>query len=149
MIGSSLKQLREIAGHTQAHLADLIGLKQAQISAVEIGRRITTTDVFERWIVACGGTLQIIAPGAKPDPLASLSTPQRAMMAAMMELTEEEQELLAQTAEAMANTPNPYDKAPIMGTLDGLLSTYRRRLKQEGVIARKEVVVERERKKAV
>ena len=48
-----------------------MGLKQASVSAIEVGRRTTTLDVLEKWLDVCGSVLSIDRPQAG-DPKADL-----------------------------------------------------------------------------
>lgn len=66
-----LKMARINAGKTQAQLAELLGLAKSSISLIESGARETTTDVVERWLVACSCTITI-APSVNPVQLAEL-----------------------------------------------------------------------------
>lgn len=92
-IGQQLRALRVQSGFTQTDMAARIGLEQAQVSAIEVGRRDTTTAVLARWAEECGATVEIsrrdssdpIAPlleaarGLSPDQLARLVRIARAL----------------------------------------------------------------------
>lgn len=71
-IGEALRALRIAAGIKQVDLAVTLDIHQSTISGIENGRA-TTTDVVERWIDACGGTITIAPPGDRAAPLLSLA----------------------------------------------------------------------------
>lgn len=88
MLGERLRALRVASGLTQEQLAQAIGLQQPQVSAIEVGRRETTTAVLQRWVEVCGGelhlratkqsstsalidaTLNVVDPGLAPEAMA-------------------------------------------------------------------------------
>jgi transcriptional regulator with XRE-family HTH domain len=71
LFAKELKIARLKAGKTQAQLAEHLDLSKASISLIESGSRETTTDVVERWLLACSHTITI-APCCSPAQLASL-----------------------------------------------------------------------------
>lgn len=76
-IGSQLRELRLAAGLTQADLARSVELERPQVSAIEVGRRETTSEVIERWATICGAEIIIRRPGV--DPTAAIVTAARAL----------------------------------------------------------------------
>ena len=58
MIGTDLKTLRIEAGLNQVDLAEKLGITQGALSRIERGTG-TTTDVVERWVQVCEGTIRI------------------------------------------------------------------------------------------
>ncbi len=57
-LGQQLKHLRASASLTQDELAEKIGVSQPTVSYVERGGA-TTSDVVERWIETCGGSMSV------------------------------------------------------------------------------------------
>lgn len=47
-LGSKVKELRENAGLTQAHMATFIGVDQSHVSKIEKGERALSTDMLEK-----------------------------------------------------------------------------------------------------
>lgn len=60
-LGTQLRILRRAAGFNQTELARLADIGRTTISDVERDTRPTTTDVVERWVKVCNGTLEIKA----------------------------------------------------------------------------------------
>jgi predicted transcriptional regulator len=58
-LGSQLRALRLTAGYSQAELSTIAQIGRTTISDVEREARPTTTDVVERWLNACSGTLVV------------------------------------------------------------------------------------------
>ncbi|MFI0447377.1 helix-turn-helix domain-containing protein [Actinomadura sp. 6N118] len=58
--GHQLAELRKQCGLTQAELAKLMGISQARVSQIEHGK-ITSMDLVRDYIVALGGTLDVVA----------------------------------------------------------------------------------------
>lgn len=94
LFGARLAELRKAAGLRQVELADRIGLVQAQISHIEVGKRTTTIHRLLRWLEACGATWTIDHANSK-DPRAEL-------MAAAEGLGPDEVRQLARAARALA-----------------------------------------------
>ncbi|MDP1804954.1 MAG: helix-turn-helix transcriptional regulator [Acidimicrobiales bacterium] len=61
MYSSFLRAVREAAGLTQRELAQVSGIAQANISAIENGRRTPSADTLNRLVVACGFELAATA----------------------------------------------------------------------------------------
>lgn len=78
-IHTHLRRIRREANLTQVQLAEKIGVDQTTISAVEVGRSPTTTEVLERWVEACEGRYEIYAKGESPFDGASPSLVSEAM----------------------------------------------------------------------
>lgn len=97
----ALKALREAAGYTQAELADKLQIGQAQVSAIEVGRRITTSAIVERWIELCGGTLSISHPALQVAAISSLTPSQHHLIELSRQLSSNDQDRLIALAEAM------------------------------------------------
>lgn len=88
MLGERLRDLRLARGLTQGQIAELVGLQQPQVSAIEVGRRDTTTGVLLRWLEVCDAELVVhprrnaraidrlrtIAAGLTPEGLRDLLT---------------------------------------------------------------------------
>ncbi len=70
-IGKRMRDVRVQAQLTQEDIAEKVGIKQAQVSAVEVGRRTTTLEVLERWMEACGATVTVERHDAR-DPRAQV-----------------------------------------------------------------------------
>ena len=68
MYGTVVRQAREQRGLTQVELADVSGIKQANISAIENDRRQPTAETLHRLLTACGFELVAMA-GARSIPL--------------------------------------------------------------------------------
>ncbi|WP_054814880.1 helix-turn-helix domain-containing protein [Nocardia arizonensis] len=58
--GHQLAELRKQCGVTQAEVAELMGVSQARVSQIEHGK-ITSMDLVREYIVALGGTLDVVA----------------------------------------------------------------------------------------
>lgn len=58
--GHQLAELRKQCGVTQAEVAELMGVSQARVSQIEHGK-ITSMDMVREYIVALGGTLDVVA----------------------------------------------------------------------------------------
>ncbi|MFD4429165.1 helix-turn-helix domain-containing protein [Nocardia sp. NPDC058497] len=58
--GNQLAELRNQCGVTQAEVARLMGVSQARVSQIEHGQ-ITSMDSVRDYIVALGGTLDVVA----------------------------------------------------------------------------------------
>ncbi|MCC3329453.1 helix-turn-helix domain-containing protein [Nocardia abscessus] len=58
--GHQLAELRKQCGATQAQVAELMGVSQARVSQIEHGK-ITSMDLVRDYIVALGGTLDVVA----------------------------------------------------------------------------------------
>lgn len=84
-IGTSLREVREAAKLTQLQLAERVGLKQAHVSAIEVGRRATTTEKLAKWIEVCGAHL-VIEPPSAADPLTPLLDAARGLPGEDLEL---------------------------------------------------------------
>jgi len=54
MYGAFLQSVRESRGLTQVELAELVGIKQPNLSAYERDRRLPTIETLNRILVACG-----------------------------------------------------------------------------------------------
>lgn len=52
--GTFLRTVRQSRQLSQRQLAELSGIRQANISAIENGRRMPTADTLNRLLVACG-----------------------------------------------------------------------------------------------
>lgn len=63
MYGTFLRAVREAGGLTQHELAQVSGIAQANISAIENGRRTPSADTLNRLVVACGFELAATAGG--------------------------------------------------------------------------------------
>lgn len=63
MYGAFVRQVREAQGLTQVQLAEVSGIQQSNISAIESGRRIPSADTLNRLVVACGFELSATAGG--------------------------------------------------------------------------------------
>ena len=61
MYGAFVRQVREAAGLTQRDLAQISGIQQANISAIETGRRLPSADTLNRLLVASGFELGAVA----------------------------------------------------------------------------------------
>lgn len=67
MIGSDLRLLRIEAGLTQVELSSRLNITQGMISRIEKGDT-TASDVIERWVAACGGSIRFEgARGVSPE----------------------------------------------------------------------------------
>lgn len=56
---SKLKEIRSRAGLTQKGLAQSLGIGQTMISMIETGQSQTTIDILEKWVEACGASIDI------------------------------------------------------------------------------------------
>ncbi|MGI9032974.1 MAG: helix-turn-helix domain-containing protein [Acidimicrobiales bacterium] len=61
MYGTFLRAVREVRSLTQRELADVSGVRQSNISAIENGRRVPSADTLNRLVVACGFELTATA----------------------------------------------------------------------------------------
>ena len=61
MYGTFLRAVREAGGLTQHELAQVSGIAQANISAIENGRRTPSADTLNRLVVSCGFALSATA----------------------------------------------------------------------------------------
>jgi len=59
--GSFVRTVRESRRLTQGQLAEISGIRQANISAIENGRRTPSADTLNRLLVACGYELAAVA----------------------------------------------------------------------------------------
>jgi len=72
-LAAGLTALREQAGLSQRQLAELLGVKQPRVAAIEKAKNVTI-DVLERYVDALGGTLHVtVVKGNRRIPL--LGTP--------------------------------------------------------------------------
>lgn len=61
MYGSMVRRVRASRGLSQAELADISGISQPNISAIENDRRQPSADTLNRLVVACGYELAAVA----------------------------------------------------------------------------------------
>lgn len=61
MYGTFVRAVREARSLTQRELAEVSGVRQSNISAIEGGRRIPSADTLNRLLVACGFELTATA----------------------------------------------------------------------------------------
>jgi len=61
MYGTFVRSVREARGLTQAELAQVSGVPQPNISAIERDRRLPSLDTLNRLVVACGFELAAVA----------------------------------------------------------------------------------------
>jgi transcriptional regulator with XRE-family HTH domain len=61
MYGEFLRSVREARGLSQRALAEVAGIPQPNVSAIERDRRLPTADTLNRWLVACGFELAAVA----------------------------------------------------------------------------------------
>jgi transcriptional regulator with XRE-family HTH domain len=61
MYGTFVRSARESRSLTQRQLAEVSGVRQSNISAIESGRRVPSADTLNRLIVACGYELSATA----------------------------------------------------------------------------------------
>lgn len=61
MYGSFLRDVRESRDLSQKDLAEISGISQPNISAIENGRRSPSADTLNRLLVACGYELAAVA----------------------------------------------------------------------------------------
>ncbi len=59
--GTAIRSARAQRGITQTQLAEISGIKQSNISAIERGRRHPSADTLHRLLFACG--FELIATG--------------------------------------------------------------------------------------
>lgn len=78
MYGTVVRQARCSRGLTQRQVADISGVEQANISAIENGRRAPTAETLHRLLAACGYELMAAAgrrvlafppAGVEPQPV--------------------------------------------------------------------------------
>ena len=105
--GKILRELRLSAGLTQQQIADALHVDRAHTSHIEQGRRKPSVDALERWVEICGGTFQILRRGDTPDPLASLTAEQRAVVTAMEQLPNEDAARIVEVARALRQAQSP------------------------------------------
>ncbi len=76
MYGALLQRIRTERGLTQRELAEVSGVDQPNISAIENDRRVPTIDTYARLLLACGYELAASA-GDRVElvPLAPLDVP--------------------------------------------------------------------------
>ena len=65
MYADFIRQVRISRGLSQAVLAEISGIAQPNISALENGRHVPTLDVLNRIVVACG--YQLVAHGGSSE----------------------------------------------------------------------------------
>ncbi|MEP6623710.1 MAG: helix-turn-helix domain-containing protein [Acidimicrobiia bacterium] len=65
--GGTIRDARRERGLTQTQLAEISGIRQPNISAIESGRRLPSADTLLRLLVSCGGEL-VATVGAKQLP---------------------------------------------------------------------------------
>jgi transcriptional regulator with XRE-family HTH domain len=65
MYGRVVRQARTERGLTQVQLAEISGIEQSNISAIEMGRRAPTAETLHRLLLACGFTLEATAGGRR------------------------------------------------------------------------------------
>lgn len=68
-LGEELKQLRLGRGLTQDELAGQIGIGQAHVSAIEVGRREPSFEVLRAWTDMCGADIVVRRRNADPGEL--------------------------------------------------------------------------------
>ena len=68
MYGSVVRRARTARGLTQVELAEVSGVAQANISAIENDRRHPSTETLHRLLMSCGFELVAVA-GARTIPL--------------------------------------------------------------------------------
>jgi transcriptional regulator with XRE-family HTH domain len=61
MYGSFVRSIRTSRGVSQARLAEIAGVSQPNLSAIENDRRLPTADTLNRIVVACGYELAAVA----------------------------------------------------------------------------------------
>lgn len=61
MYGSFVREVRESRALSQTELAEVSGISQPNISAIENGRRSPSADTLNRLLVACGYELAAVA----------------------------------------------------------------------------------------
>jgi transcriptional regulator with XRE-family HTH domain len=98
-LGEQLRQLRVAAGLRQIDLVRAGVAGQSTVSETENDTRPTTTDVIERWLSVCGGSLTISAPG-RAEALDQLSDEERAMVEAARRIPEAERQLVVDVIRA-------------------------------------------------
>lgn len=59
--GSFVRAVRQARGLTQRELAEISGVHQSNLSAIESGRRLPSADTLNRLLVACGFELSATA----------------------------------------------------------------------------------------
>lgn len=63
MYGTFVRSAREARSLTQRDLAEISGVRQSNISAIESGRRVPSAETLNRLLVACGFELTATAGG--------------------------------------------------------------------------------------
>jgi transcriptional regulator with XRE-family HTH domain len=77
-LAAGLTALREQAGLSQRQLAELLGVKQPRVAAIEKAKNVTI-DVLERYVDALGGTLHVtVVKGNRRIPLLGTATTRKA-----------------------------------------------------------------------
>lgn len=104
-LSTMLRSLRQQAGLTQVRLAELLETSQSTVSHVERGG-VTTSDIVEQWVQACGGTL--VAGTGADDALA----------AAIAQLGPEDRDYLARVAAALPGIPDSVSKRAMVAALE-------------------------------
>lgn len=61
MFGSFVRDVRQSRGLSQSDLAEVSGIRQSNISAIEHDRRVPSADTLNRLLVACGYELKAVA----------------------------------------------------------------------------------------
>jgi transcriptional regulator with XRE-family HTH domain len=61
MYGTFIRRIRTSRGLTQAQLAEVAGIPQPNLSAIERGHRLPSADTLNRIVVACGYELAAVA----------------------------------------------------------------------------------------
>lgn len=61
MYGDFIRAVRAARRLSQSELADISGVRQSNISAIETGRRLPSADTLNRLLVACGFELSATA----------------------------------------------------------------------------------------
>lgn len=61
MYGATIRRARTDRGLTQGEVADVSGIKQANISAIENGRRQPSAETLHRLLAACGFDLVAVS----------------------------------------------------------------------------------------
>ncbi|HVM13129.1 MAG TPA: helix-turn-helix transcriptional regulator [Egibacteraceae bacterium] len=63
MYGDFVRRVRRARGLTQSELAEISGVRQSNLSAIESSRRVPSADTLNRLLVACGFELSATAGG--------------------------------------------------------------------------------------
>jgi transcriptional regulator with XRE-family HTH domain len=94
-IGEKLRRLRLDSGLTQAVFAERIGLSQAAVSKIEGGTRMPSRAAIDRWLAACGKTMEIAG-------LPEVSEAERELLDAAAEVRPDDLYLLAEALRGLA-----------------------------------------------